>query len=129
MAPWLRLAFGELCAGAEGLLSGSLFAGAGISHQCEEGAESIAVGGAGIELEASGKQSALICESSFLPLAFCSLSCSVSLSISLKRLSLSCILFSMETILVSIEAILLSVKSILLSVKSILLSIKASFLS
>jgi len=51
----------------------------GISHQGEEGAESIAVGGAGIELEASGKQSALICESSFLPLAFCYLSRSVSL--------------------------------------------------
>ena len=58
-------------------------------HQREEGTESIAVGGAGIELEASGKQSASICESSCLPLAFCSLSCSVSLSISFKRLSLS----------------------------------------
>jgi hypothetical protein len=70
-------------------------------HQREEGTESIAVGGAGIELEASGKQSASICESSCLPLAFCSLSCSVSLSICFVRCS-------MEAILLSIKASFLS---------------------
>jgi hypothetical protein len=74
---------------------------AGSSHQREERAESIAVGGAGVELEASGKQSASICESSCLPLAFCSLSCSVSLSICLVRCS-------MEAILLSIKASFLS---------------------
>ena len=74
----------------------SINSAGGISYQGEEGAESIAVGGAGVELEASGKQSASICESSFLPLAFCSLSRSVSLSISFVRCSIEAILLSIK---------------------------------
>ena len=48
------------------------------SHQVEEEAESFAVDGRGVELEASGKQSASMLASSCLPLAFCRLSRSVS---------------------------------------------------
>jgi hypothetical protein len=88
-------------AGASAQPSTSINATGGLSHQREEGTESIAVGGAGLELEASGKQSASICESSLLPLAFCSLSCSVSLSICFVRCS-------MEAILLSIKASFLS---------------------
>ncbi len=47
------------------------------------------MGGAGVELESSSKQSACMEASNSLPLAFCSLSCAISLSISFVRLSLS----------------------------------------
>ena len=59
-----------------------------VGDQGEEGAESLAVDGGGVELEASAKQSASILASSCLPLAFCCLSRSVScLSCSISILS------------------------------------------
>ena len=67
---------------------GSAHGARGVSHQREQGLESLAVGGIGVELMPSGKQSASMRESSCLPLAFCSVSRSVSLSICFVRLSI-----------------------------------------
>lgn len=67
-----------------------------IRHQGKEGAVAGGVGGAGIELESSAKQSACLEASRCQPLAFCCLSSSVSFSIYSVSLSICFVRFSLS---------------------------------